>query len=191
MTNKHLKSIIVIEKDDVLIDAGANFGLFSIFSSHIIGKEGKIYSFELVERTKEFLEKNIKNNNIDNCIVVKKALGESNKEVDIFINDKNLEESSLVINNLLRRKEKIKQIKLDDFIKDNNIQKVDFIKADIEGAERNMLRGAEKTIKKFKPKIAICTYHLPDEPEVIENILKEFVPEYKIVHRYKKIYAYI
>jgi FkbM family methyltransferase len=191
MTNKHLKSIIVIEKDDVLIDAGANFGLFSIFSSHIIGKEGKIYSFEPVERTKEFLEKNIKNNNIDNCIVVKKALGESNKEVDIFINDKNLEESSLVINNLLRRKEKIKQIKLDDFIKDNNIQKVDFIKADIEGAERNMLRGAEKTIKKFKPKIAICTYHLPDEPEVIENILKEFVPEYKIVHRYKKIYAYI
>jgi hypothetical protein len=55
-------------------------------------------------------------------------------------------------------------ITLDAFVERNNIERVDFIKADIEGAERNMLRGAKRILREFAPKLSICTYHLPDRP---------------------------
>ena len=45
--------------------------------------------------------------------------------------------------------------KLDDVIKEQKINKVDFIKADIEGGELNMLKGAEKLLDYFRPKILI------------------------------------
>lgn len=181
----------LLESGDIVMDVGSNLGLFSMFASSRVGGGGAIYAFEPVSKTKEFLERNVKDNDIKNCVIVDKALGDTNKEIDIFINDNNLGGSSIGKKEKSNRMEKIDQITLDDFVAENNIEKVDFIKADIEGAERNMLVGAEKTIKRFKPKIAVCTYHLPDDPEVLENILKDFVPEYNIVHKYKKMYAWI
>jgi hypothetical protein len=68
---------------------------------------------------------------------------------------------------------------------------VDFIKADIEGAERLMLKGAQKTLARFAPKLALCTYHLPDDPDVMEKLIMEANPNYKIVHKWFKLYAYV
>lgn len=55
-----------------------------------------------------------------------------------------------------------------------------FIKMDIEGAERDALKGAEKLIKTRKPSLAICCYHKPNDLLCIPLYLKELVPEYKI-----------
>lgn len=82
-----------------------------------------------------------------------------------------------------------KMITLDEFVSENQIQKVDFIKADIEGAERYMLNGATETLRRFAPKLAICTYHLKDDPQVLEGIIKEANPAYTIVHTRHKLFA--
>ncbi|GHV33865.1 hypothetical protein FACS1894187_03280 [Synergistales bacterium] len=66
---------------------------------------------------------------------------------------------------------------------------MDFIKADIEGYERYMLKGAAKTLKKFAPKLALCTYHLPDDPEVMEKIIKEANPAYNVIQKRTKLFA--
>ncbi len=47
------------------------------------------------------------------------------------------------------------------------LDRVDFIKADIEGAERYAVRGARQTLTRFAPKVALCIYYLPDDPEAI------------------------
>lgn len=60
---------------------------------------------------------------------------------------------------------------------------VNFIKADIEGYELEMLKGGEYIIKQYKPKLAISVYHKPDDILEIITYLKKIVPEYKIAIR--------
>ena len=83
---------------------------------------------------------------------------------------------------------KTSEIKGDPF-KENALPRVDSIKADIEGYERYMLMGAQETLRRFAPKLALCTYHLPDDPEVLSELIKQANPDYNIVLKSKKLYA--
>lgn len=60
---------------------------------------------------------------------------------------------------------------------------VTFIKMDIEGSEMNALRGAEKTIRKNRPKLAICTYHKNTDIFEIPRYIKNLIPEYQLYYR--------
>ena len=82
-------------------------------------------------------------------------------------------------------------ITLDEFASQQNLNKIDFIKADIEGAERNLLMGATNVMRKFAPKIAVRTYHLPDDSKVLRDIIRKANPKYTIFEKYKTMYAYI
>lgn len=55
---------------------------------------------------------------------------------------------------------------------------------DIEGAEINALKGAEKTIKGYKPKLAICVYHKKEDIWEIPKLILSYVPEYKLYLRH-------
>jgi hypothetical protein len=78
---------------------------------------------------------------------------------------------------------------LDKFVEEQNLKRIDFIKSDIEGAERDMLLGARGVLKEFAPKLALCTYHLPDDPQVMESLILEGNPRYRVKHISKKLFA--
>jgi hypothetical protein len=67
---------------------------------------------------------------------------------------------------------------------------VTFIKMDIEGSELNALKGAEQTIRKYKPKLAICVYHRAKDLITIPQYIKTLVPEYKLYFRAHKYGTY-
>ena len=181
---------VFLEEGDIVIDAGANLGIFSIFAAKKIGLNGKVFAFEPVKEIRNLLIESIKFNNIQNIKVEPYALGKTDKNLIFFLDPKRPEANSGFFNRG-GRKETVEQITLDKFVEKNNIERVDFIKVDIEGMERNFLKGAKNTIKKFKPKIAICIYHRPDDPKILEKMIKEFVPEYKIVETREKLYTWI
>lgn len=71
-------------------------------------------------------------------------------------------------------------VALDHFLK----EPYHFLKADIESYEYGMLLGAEKGIKKYRPKLAVCIYHNAVDFYSIPLLIHSFVPEYKFAVRH-------
>lgn len=72
-------------------------------------------------------------------------------------------------------------ISIDQWVREQGIKKIDFIKMDIEGAELEALRGAVHTLKRDRPQLAICIYHKPEHFFQIPLFLAEHLPDY--IHR--------
>jgi hypothetical protein len=81
-------------------------------------------------------------------------------------------------------------VTLDEVVETLGLPEVDFLKADIEGAERHALMGACATITRCRPRVAFCIYHYPDDPEVIARILRSYAPKYKMVFESSGRYVY-
>lgn len=75
----------------------------------------------------------------------------------------------------------IKTYSIDAYMKGED---VGFIKADIECAEMKMLIGAQETIRKYKPRIALAAYHFPDDMYQFPLFLRSLVPEYQFGLRF-------
>jgi len=172
---------VTVKSGDIVIDAGAWIGDFSAYAIH---KGATVYAFEPVKNIFDELSEMAKLNG-EKLHPVQKGLSNIEGEISIFINDS----ASSIIQQVSSTSEIIKLTTLDKFVEENKLSRVDFIKADIEGAERDMLRGATNVLKTFAPKLAICTYHLPDDPEVLEGIIKEANPDYTVIHLRKKLFA--
>ena len=69
---------------------------------------------------------------------------------------------------------------IDRLVEDLNLPRVDFIKMDIEGAERQALDGGRKTIKTWKPRLEISVNHLPDDPDVLPARIQAVRADYRI-----------
>lgn len=187
----YTNSIVNIHPKDVVIDAGANFGVFSFFAE---SKGALSYAFEPIDATNKILKSNI-NLNSSAVFPIKIALGNFVGEIKMNFDSENLGGSSIYFdskdsngdNNIVS----VNITSLDSFVRVNALSKVDFIKADIEGYERELLIGAINTIREFEPRISICSYHRFDDPVVLTKLIKDINPNYKIIYLSKKIYAYV
>lgn len=177
---------VTIKANDIVIDAGAWIGDFSAYAS---SKKATVYAFEPIESLFQLLSKTALMNG--GIYPVQKGLGSNKCELLINMSEINSGSNTIVASRQddASTKEKIMITDIDTFVEENNIPRIDFIKADIEGAERDMLRGASRTLKQFSPKLAICTYHLPDDPEVLENIILQSNQKYKVIHLRRKLFA--
>ncbi len=70
---------------------------------------------------------------------------------------------------------------IDDIV--DSTDTVTFIKMDVEGAELESLKGAERVIRKDRPKLAICIYHKPEDMVTLPLYIKSLVPEYRFYLR--------
>jgi len=67
-------------------------------------------------------------------------------------------------------------VTIDDVIRELNLPRVDFIKTDIEGAEREALIGAAHVLTSYAPRMAVSSYHYPDDPSVLREIVLKYHP---------------
>ena len=70
-------------------------------------------------------------------------------------------------------------LSVDDLVKERGLDRVDFIKMDIEGAELPALRGCAETIRKYRPKLAVSVYHRADDFVSIPEYLRSLNPGYE------------
>lgn len=184
---------VKLNNGDVVFDFGANSGFFSACASH---SGCSVYSFEPTEYNRRYLNKTAElNPSIKVCPV---ALSDKNEKLDFYVIEGNTgatrEVKSLATMKDSQPKgfnESVQAVAIDDYIGELGIDGVNFIKADIEGAERHMLAGAKKVLKEHAPKLALCTYHLPDDPKVMWEIILEANPNYKIHQGSSIMYAHV
>jgi len=178
---------VTVKEGDVVIDAGAWIGDFSAYSAK---KGAEVYAFEPTSATFALLEQTVELNKPCKIHPIKKGLSDETRDASIELCETNSGAHSMIKHrNNIGKSEQISLTTIDTFVAENNIKKIDFIKADIEGAERDMLRGATNVLKTFAPKLAICTYHLPDDPMVLEDIILEANPKYKVIQMKKILFA--
>lgn len=169
-----------VESGDYVIDGGACFGDTALYFANEVGDEGKVFSFEFVPDNLNIFNQNIDLNPVlkKNINVIERPLW-SDSTSNLFVAE-NGPASQVFMEEPSQYDFKVMTISIDDFVNKNKIEKIDFIKLDIEGAELECLKGAKETIKKFKPKLAICLYHDIDHFVSIPKYLKELMPEYDL-----------
>ena len=167
----------------VIVDCGANLGLFAARAA--MNPSNHVYAFEPVVKSLHYLWQVAAL--YPNIRVCEKAITDHVGTVEMSCTD------ILGQNKMLEAGDGIEVncTSIDAFVEERGLERVDFIKADIEGAERYMLRGARNTLERYAPKLSICEYHLDDDPEVLERLILEANSDYLVQHRYRKIYAYV
>lgn len=180
-----------LEEGDVVFDCGANMGMFSALAA----KKGcRALAFEPSSYIRDaYTGRNAALNG--GFEVYPYALSEKRETLRFFLDRDNIGSSMRADAAGGAPKpedvETVEALGIDDFVEQHGLDRVDFIKADIEGSERLMLRGARRVLREFSPKLSICTYHLPDDPDVLAKIILESQPRYTIVQGDFKLYAHV
>lgn len=155
--------LVGTEPGDTVLDIGGCWGDTAVYFGCKAGPTGKVYSFEFIPNNIKLHKKNVGLNPAlaeTVTLVPNPVWSESDK--DIYFEDDG-PASAVSFSDWPESDGTTKTISVDDFVERNNVERVDFIKMDIEGAEPYALEGAIKTIKKFKPKLAIAIYHSIDD----------------------------
>jgi hypothetical protein len=74
----------------------------------------------------------------------------------------------------------VSTIAIDDFVAERGLERLDFVKMDVEGAELNLLQGARETIARFAPKLGLAAYHKDDDLVTIPEQLLALDPDYQL-----------
>ncbi len=164
----YTKNKMKINKGDVVIDIGANIGIFTIYSYFEGGEE--IYAFEPFPKHFSRLKNNLEINKVKAKIF---PLGISNKTMtnEFYVSDCSGRHSLKYKTN---KKIKINCISLNELFEKNKIDKCDLLKIDAEGSEYDILYNAtDETLKKIK-KITLEWENVDERDNVfqLEHFLK-------------------
>ncbi len=150
---------------DVVIDGGGCWGDTALYFAHRVGAQGRVVSFEFSPDNLPILRANLaKNAALGGRVhVVERALWDrSDERLDFAphgpattLRAPSVSADSPNATTLT--------LTIDDLVEREPLPRVDFIKMDIEGAETSALRGAERTLKTFAPKLAVTLYHSLDD----------------------------
>jgi FkbM family methyltransferase len=157
-----------VSPGDVVVDCGAAEGLFPLM---IMNRCKKVYAIEPLPDYIRSLKKTFAD--VPNVEVIQSAIGDKKGKGILKADDV----ASTLINSGDGISVEINTI--DDLFFNKGI-KVSYIKSDTEGFDLAVMKGAERTIKMFKPKIAVAVYHKADECEQIHDFIISLNLGYKI-----------
>ncbi len=155
----------LVRPKDVIVDIGAHIGYYTLLFSKITGKSGKVFAFEPGQSIFMILKENVRiNNYTDRVVTVNKAVSsENNREINLYLNN-----SNPGMNRIFKSEkygkitdpiEKIGTISVDGYFSRNPVQKIDFVKLDIEGSEYGAIKGMQQTLKNNESIKIITEFH--------------------------------
>lgn len=177
------------EQGDIVLDCGACWGDTALFFAHEIGKSGHVYSFEFIPDNINIFNTNIsleRNSYLKNKITLVTCPLDEITGKEVSYDDKG--PGSRIFSDHSPAVSKATTICINDFFKQYRLEKVDFIKMDIEGAELPALKGALDVIQQFRPKLAISIYHSLDDFTGIVKYIESLNLEYEFYLKHGSIH---
>ncbi|MFT8419195.1 MAG: FkbM family methyltransferase [Acetobacter sp.] len=153
------------EKGDTVIDGGACTGDTALVFSNAVGAGGKVYSFDPIKEHIDILTHNAGQFPYANVVPMPYGLSDHEVKAPLLVTHQYAPGFS-------HAEQTVPLISLDILVARHEIEQIDFIKLDVEGAEMATLKGAEASIRRFRPKMAISLYHKPDDIFEIINYIK-------------------
>jgi FkbM family methyltransferase len=146
----------IISKNAVVLDIGANIGTWTLILSEAVGPNGRIFAFEPTLSTYDTLSENVSLNARKNIFAFRYALFSSNGQIRLY-HDVDSSRNSLgqtrTKDGVAEDYEEVPARTLDNLVSELSIDKLDFIKIDVEGAEPLAFEGGLATLNRFKPTI--------------------------------------
>ena len=174
---------VCVEKGDIVIDGGGCWGDTALYFAE--KGAGSVYVFEFIPSNVAILRQNLNlNPQHDSAIhIIEHPLWERS-DLPLSYRDKG---PASQVGAEGEFADVIETLSIDDLYRREALEHVDFIKMDIEGAELSALKGAAKTIRTHKPKLAISVYHKYDDMIEIPRYLHSLCPEYRFYFDYYTI----
>ncbi len=174
-----IENIDALKNRDIL-DVGGFIGDSILILKPLTEK--RVFSFEALEEHYELMKKTVAMNQLDNVILERMALGAENREIEIEVAGSS---SSINPNEAVEVKgsEKVMMRTLDSYVEEHPMD-IGLIKVDIEGAEQQFMKGARKTIEKYRPVLLMSIYHNADDFFHIKPIIESWNLGYKFkIHK--------
>jgi FkbM family methyltransferase len=157
---------------DTVIDCGANVGVFTRYA--LEAGASLVLALEPSPATAVCLRRNLSAEiEAGRVLIFDGGAWSSDAVLAMYFGDSPSGDSVLETNGKDRRRgAAVRLAPIDQIAERFHLEKVDFIKMDIEGAEREALQGAMGVISRFQPRLAISAYHLPDDPVCLRRLIE-------------------
>ena len=174
----------ILSPGKVFIDVGANFGVYTLVASKLVGPAGKVISVEPTAQSFAILGKNVALNGSTNVRAFQLALTQAKGRAWLYHGWDPVGNSLGMDPVYGHEGEEVQTESLDDLLEENGINRVDVIKVDVEGAEELVLRGATRTLTANWPVVIFefnpgCAANLGLSPygarDLLESLGYEFV----------------
>jgi FkbM family methyltransferase len=172
---------IAVRPGDTVIDGGGHWGDTALYLAQLAGQEGRVISFEFEPCNLKAFQYNLSLNPLlaGRIDVVAAALWDRAGDVVAV--------HPLGPGTSIRSdgEARVQTDTIDALVARGEVQRVDFVKLDVEGAELNVLRGAQATLCRFRPRLAIAAYHKPEDLAT----LPEYLASLDLGYRFRLTHA--
>lgn len=174
----HAEPPVTVGPDDVVLDVGACWGDTALYFAHLVGPRGKVFAFEVDPDNLAILRRNLELNPAlaGRIEIVQRALWDSSGDTLTFTGGGRM---TTVGQPSAGASATVTTTTLDDFVREAGLDRVGFVKMDIEGSERAALRGARGTLERLRPRLAIAAYHQDDDLVALPAAIDEHAPGYR------------
>ena len=185
----HYPSGTAVQEGDVVIDGGGCYGDTAIYFANKAGTSGSVHTYEFIPSHLNIMHENLDLNPElkKRVIIVENALWNKSGQA-VYVQD-NGPASRVSMDKKEGFDSRTQTVTIDDYVAQSGLEKVDFIKMDIEGAEENALLGAAETIRAMRPKLAICLYHSPKDFVRLPRLLDQYCSDYKFYIKHATMHA--
>lgn len=167
-----------VKQGNIVLDCGANVGVFTRVALEQMARI--VVAIEPAPENLESLRRNFKDEiAAGRVILYPKGVWDKDDLLTLRRDPNNTAADSFV---MLKDKNtasiQVPLTTIDKLVAELKLERVDYIKMDIEGAETNALTGARATLAKFHPRLSLASYHIPTDAERIPEIVKQAWPGY-------------